>query len=126
MKFSPPQNPYEPRSNLSKHIIESIEKIEVETKSRTKRSFENSGIIKDGILYNLQTLSESTQKISRSLKLTESDIPWVEISNFRNKLVHDYLGIDSEIIWNVIKKKLPKLKKRAEKMIEFLEKKSKN
>ncbi len=58
------------------HILECIEKIEKEIKSKTKREFENSGIIKDGILYNLQILSESTQKISKSLKFMEKDIPW--------------------------------------------------
>lgn len=108
------------------HILESIEKIDKETKSKTKKGFENSGIARDGILYNLQTMSESTQKLSKSLKLSESDIPWQNVGNFRNKLVHDYLGIDSEIIWKVIKKELPKLKKRVKKMIEFLEKKEKN
>ncbi len=107
------------------YILSCIEKIEKETKLQTKRKFENSGIVKDGILYNLQTMSESTQKVSKSLKLTESEIPWHEISDFRNKLVHDYLGIDSTIIWNVIKKRLPKLKKRIKKMIGFLEKKGK-
>lgn len=108
------------------HILECIEKIEKETRSKTKRSFENSGIIRDGILYNLQIMSESTQKISKSLKLNATEIPWQEIGNFRNKLVHDYLGIDSEIVWNVIKKGLPKLKKRTIKMVEFLEAKEKN
>ncbi len=103
-----------------RYILECIEKVEKATKKKTKKSFEKSGIIKDGILYNLQTMSESTQKVSKNLKLTDSSIPWDEIGNFRNKLVHDYLGIDFEIVWNVIKKELPKLKKRVAKMIEFL------
>jgi uncharacterized protein with HEPN domain len=106
-----------------KHILECIEKIEKETKSKTKREFENSGIRRDGILYNLQVMAESTKRVSKSLKLTEAEIPWHEIAGFRNKLVHEYLGIDIEIVWNAIKKKLPKLKKRVVKMIEFLEKK---
>ncbi len=101
-------------------------KIEDDVKSRTKKSFENSGLIKDGILYNLQTMAESTQKISKSLKLTASDIPWYNIGDFRNRLVHEYLGIDLGIVWKVIKKDLPKLKKRVQKMIEFLEKKENN
>jgi uncharacterized protein with HEPN domain len=107
------------------HIIECIEKIEKATKSKTKKSFEKSGIVRDGIFYNLQIMSESTQKVSKSLKLTESEIPWSEIAGFRNKLVHEYLGIDSEVVWDVIKKKLPILKKRVMKMLEFLEKKEK-
>jgi len=107
------------------YILECITKIEKAIAKKTKKTFKNSGIIKDGVLYNLQTMSESTQKVSKNLKLMESTIPWSDIANFRNKLVHNYLGIDIEIVWNVIKKELPKLKKRVVKMIEFLEKKEK-
>jgi uncharacterized protein with HEPN domain len=60
-------------------------------------------------------MSESTQKVSKPLKLMESEIPWREIGDFRNKLVHEYLGIDVDIVWNVIKKRLPKLKKTGQK-----------
>jgi uncharacterized protein with HEPN domain len=42
----------------------------------------------------------------------------------QNRLVHEYLGIDLEIVWRIIKKELPKLKKRIEKMIEFVESKN--
>ena len=70
-------------------------------------------------------MSESTQKLSKSLKLDATDIPWHDISDFRNKLVHDYLGINTGIIHKVIKFELPRLKKRVKKMIEFLEKKEK-
>src|SRR4051812_3001751 len=98
-------------------ILESIEKIEKETKIKTKKEFENSGIIRDGIFYNLQTMAESTQKVSKSLKLDASEIPWHEISGFRNHLVHNYLGINFGMVWKVIKKQLPKLKKRTLKMI---------
>lgn len=71
-------------------------------------------------------MAESTQRLSPSLKLTVRDIPWQEISDFRNKLVHDYLGTSMSIVYDVIKTDLPKLKKRVTKMIEFLEKKEKN
>lgn len=70
------------------HILERIHKIEKATKLKTKRDFENSGIIKDGILYNLQIMSESSQKLSKHLKLTAKDIPWIDIADFRNRLVH--------------------------------------
>ena len=104
------------------HILECVEKVEKATKKKTKKSFENSGILKDGVLYNLQIMSESTQKISKSLKLDAPEIPWSNISGFRNKLVHDYMGIDLDVIWNVVKKELPKLKKRVIKIIKNIKK----
>lgn len=104
------------------HILECIEKIQKATAKTTKRKFENSGIIKDGIMYNLQIMSESTKKISKGIKIQTPDIPWSEIRGFRNKLVHEYLGIDDTVVWNVVKKELPRLKKQIIAIIKILEK----
>ena len=63
-------------------------------------------------------MAESTQKLSDKIKLNVTDVPWQDISDFRNKLVHDYLGIDLDIIYDVIDNELPILK---EKVLEILE-----
>ena len=71
----------------------------------------------DAILRNLQTLSESVQKIPQEFKQDYPEIAWKDIAGFRNVLVHDYLeGLDYEIIWSVIQYELPKLKKVIEDM----------
>jgi uncharacterized protein with HEPN domain len=108
-----------------KHILQSIAKVEKFVTYKSKKSVDQD-LVESAIVRELQTMSESTQRLSKSLKLTTNDIPWRDIGDFRNRLVHDYLGVNTEIIWSVIKKELPKLKKRVTKMIEFLEKKEKN
>jgi uncharacterized protein with HEPN domain len=107
-----------------KHILQSIVKIQKFVTYKNKKSIDQD-LVESGIIRELQTMSESTQKLSKSLKLSAQDIPWRDIGDFRNKLVHEYLGINTEIIWSVIKKELPKLKKRVTKMIKFLEEKEK-
>ena len=105
-----------------KHILQSIAKIQKFVTYKNKNSIDQE-LVESGIIRELQTMSESTQKLSKSLKLSANDIPWRDIGDFSNKLVQDYLGINTEIIWSVIKKEPPTLKKRVTKIIKFLEEK---
>lgn len=90
------------------HIMECIEKIRRYTIGG-EDSLEEE-IVYDAVLRQLQTMSESTQRLSEPAKNKFPEIPWKEISGFRNILVHDYLGdIDSDIVWNVIYDKLDEL-----------------
>ena len=65
---------------------------------------------------NLQTLAESTQRLSGPLKATEPAVPWNAISGFRNVLAHNYLGIDLAVVWSVVEKDLPELGSAIERM----------
>lgn len=91
------------------HIGECISKIEQYTTSG-HQEFRNSTLIQDAVLRNLQMLAESTQRISDSLKATHSRIDWKRISGFRNVLVHNYLGVDAERVWEIVEHDLPQLK----------------
>lgn len=68
-------------------------------------------IIQDAVLRNLQVLSESTQRLSEEFKNSNNQIEWYKISGLRNILVHDYLGIDISIVWNILTPELTRLKK---------------
>jgi uncharacterized protein with HEPN domain len=70
-------------------------------------------------LRNLHTLAESTQRISKHLKDEHPQMDWRIISAFRNVVVHDYLGVGPERIWDIIENDLPGLKQNN---IEVLEK----
>ena len=73
----------------------------------------------DAILRNLQTLSEATQQLPEYLKQQYDQIPWAQISGFRNILVHNYLGdIDPETILSVVKTHIPPLQRAAAEMIK--------
>jgi len=98
------------------HIIDCIDRIEEYTES-DQFTFMNSPMVQDAVTRNLQILSESTQKISDSLKLQHPEINWRAISGFRNVLVHDYLGLDNQQIWKIVENRLPDLKEHTEAII---------
>lgn len=98
------------------HIVECIEKIERFLKN--KNTNQDKEMADDAIIRNLQIMAESTQKLSDKVKINIHDIPWREISDFRNKLVHDYLGIDLEMIYDVIENELPILKSKITQILK--------
>jgi len=61
---------------------------------------------------SLEIIGEASKKIPRSFKDKYSDIPWRQIAGMRDKLIHDYFGIDLEIVWDVIQNRLPELSKQ--------------
>jgi uncharacterized protein with HEPN domain len=63
-------------------------------------------------------MAESTQRISDDLKAAHSDIEWHRIAAFRNVLVHDYLGIDVERVWDITQRDVPELKRAILAMLE--------
>lgn len=99
------------------HIDECIERIESYIKDIDKKAFMDSTLIQDAIVRNLQIMSESTQRLSDNIKDDHTEIDWFKISGFRNVLVHDYLGIDTERIWAILVKELPVLRKAIKEML---------
>jgi len=98
------------------HISECIGRIESYLAGKTKEEFMSTTLLQDAVLRNLQTLAESTQRISDALKSRHQEIDWYRISGFRNILVHDYLGVDVERVWNILENDLPDLKRTIARM----------
>lgn len=99
------------------HILECIRRIEQDTAAGQKQ-FLASHTLQDAVLRNLQTMTESTQRISEAAKTRYPDVDWRRIAAFRNVLVHDYLGIDVERIWEITQRDVPQLKTVVLQMLE--------
>ncbi|SNS05509.1 Uncharacterized conserved protein, contains HEPN domain [Anaerovirgula multivorans] len=87
-----------------------------------KVEFFKSKLIQDAVIRNLEVIGEATKKIAYELRHREHDIPWKEMAGLRDVLIHDYFGVDLDIVWNVVKKELPK----KERYIHLKGKKLKN
>lgn len=101
-------------------IAENIERIQYYVEG-DRRKFLDSTMIQDAVLRNLQTLAESTQRLSDQIKETELDVPWRQIAGFRNVLAHDYFSLDLEAIWNTVEQDLPGLSAAIERMARRVE-----
>ena len=98
------------------HIQESIRRIEEYT-TGGRYAFSRDTRTQDAVLRNLQTLAESTRRVSDALKQHHPEIDWRAIAGFRNVAVHDYLGIDLDEIWGIVDRDVPELKTAIEAML---------
>lgn len=89
-----------------KHILEPVRRIEENTRDGREK-FLHTHTLQDAVLRNLQTLSESARRLSDALKAKRPEIEWKRIAAFRNILVHNYLGVDIERIWEIIQRDVP-------------------
>ncbi len=91
------------------HILESIGWIEIFTADGREAFFKDRKT-QSAVLRELQTLAESSQRLSDEYKGRYPDIPWQNMAGFRNVIVHDYLGIKLERVWEIVEVDLRSLK----------------
>ena len=94
------------------HIRECVERIEHYTEGGAEAFFSDTRT-QDAVLRNLHTLSESTQRLSQTMKASHPEVDWRGISGFRNILVHDYLGVNLVLVWEVVERDLPDFKAKV-------------
>ena len=92
------------------HIRDSIARIKQYTKEG-KEVFLTSALVQDAVMRNLQTLAESSQRLSADFRDRHPRIDWRGMRGFRNVLVHQYLGIDLARVWGIVERDLPRLKR---------------
>jgi uncharacterized protein with HEPN domain len=102
------------------HIGESIEKIENYVTVGERVFFETT-YWQDAVIRNLEIIGEATKRLSGDLKDDNAEIPWREIAGLRDILIHDYMGVDLYVVWNVVVLDLPKLKKTVMRLLEEYE-----
>ena len=106
-----------------KDILDSIKKIEKYTNRIFFDKFSSDELIQDGVIRNLEIIGEAVKNISDDVKNKYSDIDWKKIAGLRDILVHAYFGIDVEIVWDIVKNKIPELKQEILKIyMEFEDK----
>ena len=98
---------------LIQHALECVERIMSYTDGG-ETVFMASGLIQDAVVRNLQVMCESVSRIPEDVRNMHPEIEWRGISGLRNILVHDYLGVDVEQVWQVVESRLPELKSSLE------------
>jgi uncharacterized protein with HEPN domain len=99
-----------------RHILECIRRIAEDT-AAGQEGFMASHTLQDAVLRNLQVMAESTQRLSETTKATQPEVEWRKIAAFRNILVHDYLGIDLDTVWDITQHDVPELQQAVEEML---------
>ena len=101
-------------------IQEAIERIE-KYATQGRQAFEQDELIQTWIVHHLQIIGEDARAITTTLRDQYPAVPWTNIIGMRNILVHDYFGIDTDIVWAVVEDDLELLKTNIANMLQDLD-----
>jgi uncharacterized protein with HEPN domain len=95
---------------LLEDILEAIDSILEYTSDISIERFLADKKTKDAVVRNFEIIGEAANKLSKGIKESNQHIDWAGLIGFRNVIVHDYFGIDYDVVWNIKTNNLPKLK----------------
>lgn len=89
------------------HILLSISKISQYTENIDENFFKDTDLIQDAVIRHLEIIGEASKHLSDQYVTDNSGIPWKAIAGIRDRLIHQYFGVDVDAVWNTIKKDIP-------------------
>jgi len=102
---------------LLEDILESCQKIIDYTNGYSFEEFTADPKTVDAVIRNFEIIGEAANRLPEDFKNSHHEIDWFRIKGFRNRIVHDYFGIDYSIVWQVKELYLPQLIKNLEKLV---------
>lgn len=102
-------------------ILESGQKIQNYTVGLTFETFSSSEMVVDAVIRNFEIIGEAANRLTDEFKAQHPQIDWYKIRGFRNRIVHDYAGIDIEIVWQIKEFFLQKMLQEIQALIANIE-----
>lgn len=90
-------------------ILEYAHKIVERTQGLTRKEFDHNDILRDGLAFRVQCIGEAASRLSQSYRVQHPEVPWQRIVSIRHRIVHDYMNINPNILWEVVTKSVPEL-----------------
>lgn len=99
-----------------RHILDAIQKIESYV-SVGHETFMSTSHWQDAVIRQLEIIGEATKRLSPDMRRRYPQIPWKRIAGLRDVLIHDYLGVDISLVWQITQTYLPTLKHLIDAML---------
>ena len=101
-----------------RHVLDAIYRIEEYTGEITYKSFLKNHLRQDAAIRQIEVIGEAVKKLSSEFKKGHAEIPWKDVAGMRDKLIHDYFGVDLDAVWDTVDKDIPPLKDKIRAIIE--------
>jgi uncharacterized protein with HEPN domain len=95
---------------LLEDILDAIEKIQSYTKDKTFDTFVSDNKTLDAVIRNIEIIGEASNRIPKNIQEKHNEIEWHKLISIRNRIIHEYFGVDYEIVWQIITQNINELK----------------
>jgi len=104
-----------------KHILEAIAIIEDYLSNIDEKHFHATQLLQDGVIRQLEVIGEASKNLPQNVREMAPAVPWKEMAGMRDKLIHQYFGVDIKAVWATAQQDLPEVQKEIEDLLNKIE-----